>query len=359
MQVMKRYFIFLLTIVLCVQAADAWAAKKKKTDAAEPTATAPDLDDRTLKGHMFFRSLNFPLAIPTTNVGVNLGYAYVTTKFKDVQDFLVVQEDTFHAGGLAEVMDLEFAFFNRFSFEAQLIGRALAGADETTAVVYGGQGQYSAFFTPKVSLVQSESWGTCVALASDVIYDQGVQSSPAILMVQMLNNMLEMLEKIEKTQQLPDEDDIRDLSKINLKDATVTQDTLSIRPSLLIAQTLHPTFGLQAGLRYDYGIQEHISAPDEFEMDAGDPPTSIMAGVTGTFDFNPISRLHMGLKAEFDYSQTKDDDTTYDDMTLGGGILYTGRRNLDLGATFLREETKSEDVTEEYLILYLNMRYIF
>ncbi|HPQ69113.1 MAG TPA: hypothetical protein PKW95_08275 [bacterium] len=351
---MKRTFYVLLAVmIICLVLPGAALAKKKNKEVkADPT-------DRILKGHRFLRPFAFPMAIPNTNVGVALGYAYSKSVFDEEIDIILMKEDTFNAAGLAEMIDVEFAFLNRFSLEFVFEGRALAGADENTAILYGGQGFYTVSAIPKLMIWQSDKTGTCISATADFIVDQGVQSSPAVLFARLLQNFADLLEEITETQQLPSEDDLEDVVKLKLKDSIITQSVMSVRPSLLIAQTLHPVFGVQFGVRYDYGFQEDIDAAPEFEMEAGDPPTTLMFGGVGTFDFNPISRLHLGLKIEGDYEMTEDDEEDYDTLTIGGGIMYTGRKDLDLGATVYRITTETEEVSEQVLVLMLNMKYFF
>jgi len=354
---MKRSLYVLVTILIfCLALPGAALAKKKDKEAKEVQA---DQTDRILKGHRFLRPLSFPMAIPNTNVGVALGYAYSQSVFDEEIDIILLQEDTFNAAGLAEMIDVEFAFLNRFSLEFLFEGRALAGADENTAILYGGQGFYTVSAIPKLMIWQSDKTGTCISATADFVIDQGVQSSPAVLFARLLQNFADLIDEIAATQELPSEDDIKDVAKLKLKDTIITQSVMSVRPSLLIAQTLHPVFGIQLGARYDYGFQEDVDAAPEFELEAGDPPTSLMFGGVGTFDFNPVSRLHLGLKIEGDYEKTEDDEEEYDTLTVGGGIMYTGRKDLDLGATIYRITTDTEEVSEQILVLMLNMKYFF
>ena len=346
----------LLLVIALVGSAD---AKKKKHKGKRDKKEKVQLDDRQLKGHRFLRPFRFPLAIPTTNIGVGLGYAYSRWNWDEKLDLVIFNDDDFTQGGLNETMDVEVEFLNRFSLELLLEGRALAGADENSALLYGGQALYSATFIPKVMLYQNDNWGSCFSISSDVIYDQGVQSSPIVLMVNLIENMTELLEEIERKQELPSERELRKVTNIKIQDALITQDFLSIRPSLLIAQTIHPVLGLQVGIRYNYGIRETVDGPDMFDLDAGDPPSSLLIGSVLTFDLNPISRAHVGFKGELDYEMENDDGEDIRTIITGGGIMYTGRENLELGATFFYETSDWEDLSYDLYYLILNMRYFF
>jgi hypothetical protein len=149
------------------------------------------------------------------------------------------------------------------------------------------------------------------------------------------------------------------LTQIKLSEAIITQSTTSVRPALLFAQTLHPAVGIQISAAYDYGIDETIDAPKEFGLKAGDPPSTISGGGTVTFDFGRLSDFRMGIKIDGDYQQETDDGDKSDTFVVGGGPMYTGRRNLDLGATVYYVNSKTEDVTTTDYILFLNMAYFF
>ncbi len=352
-RVMKLFTVVLCFVLVISLASDSFAKRKKKKIRD---------DDRILKGHGYLRPFRFPLALPTTNVGVGLGYAYTRLNFDEKLDFFLFKDDSFSQGGLNEVIDFEIEFMNRFSIETLFEGRVLAGADENSALLFGGQATYSAAFIPKVMAYQNDSWGTCVSVSMDFLYDQGIQSSPVILMVKLLDNFVELAEDLEKNPNKinnMDESDLRDLANIKLKEGTLTQSYFSIRPSLLYAQTITPVFGFQVGLRYDYGLIEEIDAPEMFEIEAGDPPTSIMFGTVATIDLNPISRAHFGFKLEADYDMTSDDGEDITSLILGGGVMYTGRKHLELGATFFREAESEEDLEYVGYYLILNMRYFF
>ena len=346
-----KVLIALVCIVAFLFTAQTALAKGKKKKKEE-------LDDRRLNGHNFLRPFQFPLAIPTTNVGVGFGYAYFRTDLDEEIDLIVVKGDQFSAGGLNEVLDVEVSFLKRFSIEMMLEGRALVGVDEESALIFGGRGQYQAMLIPKVMVYQNDKWGTCISVSSDVMWDQGVWSSPAVLMVQLLENFADLLDDIIQTGNV-DEDDIEDAANINLKQSLVTETFLGIRPSLLWAQTLHPAFGIQVGLRYMYGISQTVDAPDLFEWEEGDPPTAFAAGTVATFDLNPISRAHMGFKLEVDYEMEEDDNEDWTTLTVGGGIMYTGRKSLELGTTFYHDSGEGEDQVESDYYLVLNMRYFF
>jgi len=94
----------------------------KKQDKKVKEKKIEEADDRKLGDHLFLRPFGFPLAIPTTNVGVALGYMYSSWKLDEKIDMLVFKDDTFQAGGLSENMDFEIEFLNRFSLEL-IIGR--------------------------------------------------------------------------------------------------------------------------------------------------------------------------------------------------------------------------------------------
>lgn len=352
----RRLLALLCVLAVVFFAAEAMAKSKKGKKGKKKKDV--QMDDRKLGGHKYLRPLMFPLAIPTTNVGVGLGYAYFTAQMDEELDLIVLKEDSFTSAGLNEVLDFEISFLKRFSFEMMLEGRALVGADENSALVYGGRGMYMAKAIPKVMAFQKEKWGTCLSFSTDLIWDQGVWSSPAVLMVQMLQNVEDLLVKIENTGQIS-QNDLEDVAKVKLKEAMVVETTFGVRPSLLFAQTFHPVFGVQVGIRYHYGITQNVDAPELMEWEEGDPPTAILIGTAATFDLNPISKAHLGFKLEADYEMEQDDGEDWTTLTLGGGVTYTGRKNLELGATFYREAGEGEDMTETDYFLILNMRYFF
>jgi len=343
---------------LLAGAGEAFAAKK---NTGKPAKIEAEQDDRFLKGHQFLRPFGFPMAMPTTNVGVGLGYAYVNFKYDEAIDMIVVNEDEINVGGLNENLDFEVEFLDRFSLEFLLDGRAVVGADEASVLLAGGQALWMVQAIPKVMIYQNDKWGTCLSAGAGFTYDQGIQTSPAFLMVQLLENVVEEIEEISKSGNFT-EDDLRDMAQIKLSEATIKYSGYGIEPALLIAQTLHPVFGVQLGIRYYYGLDYTVDAPELFGetvMEETDPPTALSIGGAGTFDLNPISRVHLGMKAEVDYEMEYAEDEDTDTLTFGGGVMYTGRKDLELGATLYNETFTTEDMDTSTFFMILNMRYFF
>ncbi|MBZ0271994.1 hypothetical protein K8I61_08150 [bacterium] len=330
---------------------DALAAKRIK---------GQDPNDRILKLHRFTRPIFYPLAIPTSNVGVSFGYMYTTLEFEQEEDFFFFEEKRFQFAGLNERINIEGAFGRRFSLEFLMTGAALAGADDDSAMLYGGQVTGAVSLIPKFSLYHSEKRGTSIAVSADINYDTGAQTSPIVLMIRVLDNALELLEESLEEGEFPSEGDIRDITDLNLREATITTERASIRPSLLVAQTISPMIGVSGGLRFDYGLRDKIDAPNEFDIDENDPGNSVFAGAGVEFDFYRVSSVPFGARAEFDYGIYDLEGEELPTLSYGAAFLYTGRSELDLSATIFQTTYDIDDETDgQDIILQLTMRYYF
>lgn len=324
-----------------------------------------DAPDNTMKLHQHIRPFGFPSALLSTNVGVYLGYSYAEVEYANKLDFALFKEDQFKLAGLVQVIDFEAKMHDRFSTEFLISGSLNSGADDRSALIFGGQGLYALSAIPKVNLVRNDKWGTAVSLGMSLDYDQGVQSSPFALMIQVLENVNEFLTdlangKIEEV----DEDTLNDIVKIKLADALTTTTTTGVSPMLLYTQTVVPALGIQACLRYDYGINEDVDSPND--EDTGDPPTGWFVGGLAVYDFYRVSKAAVGLRLEGFYETEKNDETTSKLTTYAGGILFTGRRSLDLGMTVSYQQTQVDfgdgvipEMDGNSYTLLLNMKYYF
>ncbi len=324
-----------------------------------------DAPDNTMKLHQHIRPFGFPSALLSTNVGVYLGYSYAELAYADKVDFALFKEDRFKLAGLVQVIDFEAKMHDRFSTEFLISGSLNSGADDRSALIFGGQGLYAISAIPKVNLVRNDKWGTAVSLGVALDYDQGVQSSPFALMIQVLENVNDFLTDLANGEvEAIDEDTLEDLVEIKLADALTTTTTTTASPMILYTQTIVPALGVQASLRYDYGINEDVDSPNE--EDTGDPPTGWFFGGLVVYDFYRVSKAAFGLRAEGFYESEENDETTSKLTTYAGGILFTGRRSLDLGMTVSYQQTQvdfGDDIIPEMngdsYTLLLNMKYYF
>ncbi|MCZ7584918.1 MAG: hypothetical protein M5R36_17170 [Deltaproteobacteria bacterium] len=317
-----------------------------------------DPNDRIVKLHRYNRPYFYPLAIVTTNVGISLGYDYSTIEYKEKQDFGLFKEDKFQFGGLAERLGAEFMLNERFSLEFLLEGRALAGVDDESAMLYGGQLTYAASVIPKFSVYHSERSGTSIALAAGLAYDNGAQTSPLVLMLKVIENAIDELNEAVETGEMS-ESDLESIYDVKLKDGTFTFERTGFSPSLLLVQTLSPLIGLDGGLRYDYALNEKYDAPSSVGGDSTDKTNIISVGGGVSFDFHAVSSAPVGIRGEFDYGIEQPEEGKDPTSTkLGGMIYYSGRRNLDLSANIMRWTAEmDEDTDGSDLFLILTMRY--
>lgn len=322
--------------------------------------------DNTLKLHQHIRPFLFPSALLSTNVGVYLGYTYGQVAYEDKLDFLLFKEDTFKVGGLSETVDFEGKFNKYFSTEFLMTGQLISGVDDRTAMIFGAQGAYGVSVIPKVSLLRKEKIGTAVSLGADLSYEQGYNSSPFLLLTQLINNAVDLVNdlaegRIDSQGEL--EEGFEDLVKIELEDSLTITSTTMVSPMILFTQTIATPFGIQASARYDYGVDQSTDSPND--DDSGDPPTGWFVGAMATYDFFRVSSTPLGLRLEGGYESSTDDEDESTTTNIAGGFLYTGRRNLDLGTTFSYQTSESklgeEDISSKgtsYLLL-LNMKYYF
>jgi len=317
----------------------------------------PVPSDRILKGHKFLRPYRFPLALPTTNVGVGLGYFYSSIKLDVDEDLFFVEQDTFHFGGLNESLTFEAAFLKRYSIEFQILGRAAVGADRDSALVFGGRFTFAASAVPKVNLIQNERTGTALSISMGVTYDRGAETSPVALLLQVYENARRYVRDSLESEDTPEVEDAEKIVRIDLAEALTDLTVVSIRPGLLFAQTLHRSVGVQASLRLDRNVVKRLDAPDVFGYDDNDPDTTLVAGTVLSFDLGAITPVHMGFRFLFDYENKRDDSYSFNNWITGAGIGYTGRKNLELGLIYFGRifSGKIMDSTDQYLIL--NLRY--
>ncbi|MCB1152302.1 hypothetical protein KDL45_01540 [bacterium] len=299
----------------------------------------------------------------STNVGVFLGYNYSEIKYNDELDFVIFQEDLFKLGGISETFDFEARFMDRFSTEFIVDAQFLGGIDDNSALIYGGTIVYAVSALPKFNVYRNTKSGTMVTLAANLSYDQGGQSSPFLILTQVIDNALEILQDALQGKPLT-EGDLKDIVEIKVVDSIVLTSHTTVSPQILIAQTVSPPVGLQFAARYDYGIDEQEQLGTE-KFETEDPPTAWFLGGMASLDLNKMSSVPMGFRFELGYEQEANDEVNTSTMTFAGGLNYTGRRNLDLGLSLLnnRFTTESDEDSEDAVgvgtTMLVNMRYTF
>ena len=258
---------------------------------------------RRVNGHTFISPLNIPSALLNTSFTSAQGFGVL--QFDGIS---VISGDPKRSNIFAyyQVLGAQIGIVNRVAIDVAASGVAAVGGDLEDILVIGALANVNAQGGVKVRIFTLDDVGLQLTGAAYVGYDRNFQVSPGNFIGEVLANANEVING---------QRDFADFEDRLL----IESEALEISPAVLVAEGVGP-FGVQVGVRPNIGVVGENSTTD---IDAGAEIEFDFAGLTAYF---PIA-----LMAE--YMLTHDFGAATQLHNVGGGLFYSGRRDLSLGAS--------------------------
>ncbi|WP_144370118.1 hypothetical protein [Myxococcus stipitatus] len=294
----------------------AWAKDTRVDCEAECGAKS-----RRIKEHTFLFPMLQQSAFVTTYFGIREGVARY-----DVPDVPVGNLEPFdvHLTGLQQTLDLSLALTDWLALAG--FGRAtiITGTTPSGLLSSGATLDLVGQVGGVVRLLHSEHSGTQVSVRANVGYDRGRQVTLLPFVNAILQTPAITLEEIIQGQ-------VGQLLFVPNRETT-------LNGGVYAAQSFGPLFSLQGSASVEYAWQNRRP----FDLGLGhrfDQKTHafrVFLALAAALDFNERFHVPLAVQGEFAFRTGREtravlDDRTLSDSTVGLGIYYSGRSNLQVG----------------------------
>jgi hypothetical protein len=303
---------------------------------AEPSedgrVTGPgSADGRVVNGHVFMPAADVPGALLTTSFSSGLlagvGSTSATWQVGDQ-----VLSGTFDYAGVGAVLAYEYAFLDHFSARVGMTELIFSGTSGRSAVVIGSELQagFGAGLTYGFAVGDS--------LRVGLLFDAAVTPNLGLTIGTALKSVINSCNT-------PSGCDVDTASAFQQK------NVVTLQPALAANWAPTPALGFTGNLSYLHASQKvnGVSADGD----------AVVLGLAADLDLHPIWHVPLGLQAQF--SWTAPSGHALQHVTdLGGGVFYTGRRNLALGIQVLARQfavTPDVDVSWRTYLANIGLRY--
>ena len=312
-------------------AAEPPAAAEAVSPAAAPAAPAekPRSGGRTLNGHDFIPAadVRWPFTVTSfdSQLVIGLGQTDATFRVGD-QTF----SGSFDYAGVGGVLGYEYAFLDYFSVRAILDEIVYSGINGESAVVVGTRVLVGFDGGLTASLPLGDS------LRLGILLDVSHTPNLALTIGNGLQNIAE---------------NCREGScSIDTGSVFSTQNQTKVTPAVAASWAPWRPLGLTGNVAYQHASASGVS---------GD---GMLLGAAADFDFGAISSVPIGLQLQFRWTAPFAGTLLQHVGDLGGGIFYTGRKDLSLGVQVLSRRfavTSDVDVSWKTFLATIGMRYYF
>ena len=324
--------------------------------------------DRTLDGHRFLLPAAQDSGFVMTQFGFRQGGVYV-----QVPDFPAADSGiyTLNLIGLTEQLDLSIKVTDWLGVFGEVEGIAFVGVDAPGFVFGGGEFRYGGRFGLVARPLRIRESGTQFA----VRLDYGV-STGRVIDVQRLITEAQRVGRLAAADpsQAPDAETIEDLIESGVLDLVLVPSTASTHGgSIHAAQALSPYAGLQASFRLERrGTRLRLfDAVTRTYLNAHQTIWAYSGAFSLTADGSPAG-LPIATMLEYrvsgstiDSAQMEGPVDTPATHLVGGGLYYSGQRDLQLGlfgSTVLNTEPVpgfGDDVGESSAPLFVFGQFVF
>jgi len=290
------------------------------------TGLEASVENRTLGGHTFIlpSTDTFSHAFVLTNFGFSQGFRFLKAFSLEApvrdRERLVIDLSMI---GVVEKFDLGIAFSVWIGMNFVTRGTVIVGVDGKSALLRGGEGRVGFDIGPVIRLLRLNS--TQVALRADLKWRSGRHVSPLLYVLRSL-----------------------DLGRpADTRELFAKTGSLGFQASLSGAQSFGKSLGLQTNLAYFVFEEDYFQEKTTYK--------DLHAGMSPSFDLSPLLRFPLALMLEYQYSRYfKEEENIH---TIGGGLYYSGRSDLQLGL-FLSTVIfpKSDDFPEGSNDTYVQIR---
>jgi hypothetical protein len=316
---------------------------------------------RTLKGHVFPTPFLVDTAFVTTHfgLGAEIGhqsvYGVLTSPFTNAMG-VGTQSYQFDASvGVANLYaSLGVAVSDRVEIGADASYSSLLGSDVNTAILYGGQYAWTLRPGVRFRLLRSTSSGTEIGLHLYGNFSSGTIQNPQAVVREIANELSTIAGNNNNqiaclgTGQLS----CVFVPGFNPQSAVSTTNTVAgAGATFALAQAVSSNFGLQFALGAELGRGWNDYAGNEIAS----TPFVFHVGVAPSYSFGPV--VPITIRAEYlftvDVVATQGVTSTMSETTadagtittiqhgLVGGVYFTGKSDLQLGALFTAGFTQS------------------
>lgn len=305
--------------------------------ASAPAAPAPARGDgslaegRVLNGHVFMPSVRVPGALTTTSFASYLVLAYGQSS----ADFQVADRTysgSFDYAGIGSILGYEYAFQRYFSARFTLDNVIYSGIDGPSAIVVGTSLQFGGSLGLTASLPVGDS------LRVGVLFDAGITPG---LGLTIANGIRAIVRDCQAGSCSTGQGDIFGIHKAT-----------TLQPALAVNWSPWRPLGVTANTAL-----VHVSQKDGDETFSADAATLAAAA---DLDLLPLWNVPVGLQLAFSWTAPFSGEVLQHVTDMGGGVFYTGRRNLALGVQFVSRRFAVQptvDVSWSTIITTVGLRY--
>jgi hypothetical protein len=287
---------------------------------------------RILNGHIFMPAQAVPGALITTSFMSGLLVGYGTTKGSFATGAQTFSGE-FKYSAIGAVLAYEYAVLDNLSFRVGLTEQIFSGVTGQSVIVVGSNLQLGLGAGATFSLPIGDTLRVGVLLDASVAPNIGLTIGNAI-------------QGVVTTCQSTG-------CSVDSSSAFQQKNVVQVQPALAANWAPFPALGITSNVSYIYAHQTLNGR--EFNGNA------VQLGLAGDWDFRAISRVPIGLQLQFSWTAPTGSDSGLQHVTdLGGGIFYTGRPHLALGAQLISRQfavTPDVDVSWSTFIANLGMRY--
>jgi hypothetical protein len=297
-----------------------------------PASEEPSPHGRILNGHAFMPALDVPGALQTTSFvsGLLIGLGQTSGTFNVSGQPI---SGNFEYAGIGAVIGYEYAFLDYFSVRLALTELIFSGVTSRSALVVGTQLQGGAGAGATFSLPVGDT------LRLGVLFD--VSAAPNFGLT--IGNGVRAIVDSCRTPQGCD---------VHAAGFFQQKNVVQLTPALAANWAPIPALGVTANASYIYASQRINGTT--FTGDA------FQVGTALDFDFAAISSVPVGLQVQFSWIAPFNGSALQHVSDVGGGIFYTGRKNLALGVQVIDRRfavTPDLNVSWKTFLVDIGMRY--
>ena len=335
-------FVALLVVRTAVAAEEPAPAAAPAAVATTSPAVAPSADreevplpeGRILNGHVFMPSATVPGALTTTSFASYLLVAYGKTTAPPFTIGDKTYQGSFDYAGIGAILGYEYAFLRYFSARFSINEIVYSGINGSSAIVVGTALATGGTLGLTASLPIGDS------LRVGLLFDAGFQPGLALTIASGLQTI------INNCKQGSSNCTVGDNSIFGMNNA------ITVQPALAANWAPWRPLGFTANVAY-----LHVSQDRNNGTFSGDAVS--LAGAAD-FDFLAISKVPIGLQLQFNYTAPISGTGLQHVTDLGGGIFYTGRKNLALGLQLVSRRFAVQpnvDVSWDTFLSTVGLRY--
>jgi hypothetical protein len=260
-------------------------------------------EGRTLNGHVFMPAGVVPSPFVTTSFGSALRIAEGTSTatYTVGNDTL---SGTLNYAGIGGVLAYEYAFLGHFSARLTLDEILYSGTSGKSAIVVGTTGQLGVVAGVTGSFALGDS------LRLGLLFDVSDVPNAGLTIGSAIKSIIDSCQT----------------TGCDVANASFWEqvNVITYKPTLAASWAPVPALGLTGNLAYEWSTTNSTHSGN-FKGQA------VVLGASADFDFKSISSVALGLQAQVRWQAPTIANSLQHVTDLGGGIFYTGRKDLALG----------------------------